>query len=244
MRRVDEVWKHEEQIRVFLEGIRGAIPYFEDQVSVMMRIIKGLAPSSFLDLGCGDGILAERILCEYPEARGTLLDFSPLMLEKARANLEGAAPAMDFVEADLAASDWPVKAALHGDAAFDLIVSSYAIHHQGEKVKKSIYKAVHKLLNPGGLFINIDHVASTEERIRDISNNFFIESLRSYHEAQGGPGDFGKVRDIFLQRMAEEAPVLTTVSSQCTWLRELGFIEVDCFFKVFELAVFGGRRPR
>ncbi|MFQ5480864.1 MAG: methyltransferase domain-containing protein [Thermodesulfobacteriota bacterium] len=243
MQRVDEVWKEKEQVEIFLEGIRDAIPFFEDQLRTMMRLIEGLPVRSFLDLGCGDGILAERILRAYPGARGTLLDFSLPMLEKARKNLEGYCAALNFVEADLAKSDWPDKAGEDGKTTFDLVVSSYAIHHQSETVKKSIYKALYGLLNPGGFFVNIDHVASRDERIRNISNDFFIDSLRTYHEQQEGPGDFQKVRQLFLKRMAEEAPVLSTVSSQCRWLSECGFVEVDCFFKVFELAVFGGRRP-
>jgi tRNA (cmo5U34)-methyltransferase len=32
------------------------------------------------------------------------------------------------------------------------------------------------------------------------------------------------------------------VERQCEWLRDVGYADVDCFFKVFELAVFGGRR--
>jgi len=33
------------------------------------------------------------------------------------------------------------------------------------------------------------------------------------------------------------------VEVQCEWLRDAGFIDVDCFFKAFELAIFGGKRP-
>ena len=36
---------------------------------------------------------------------------------------------------------------------------------------------------------------------------------------------------------------MASVEDQCEWLREIGFADVDCFFKVFELAVFGGRKP-
>jgi tRNA (cmo5U34)-methyltransferase len=32
------------------------------------------------------------------------------------------------------------------------------------------------------------------------------------------------------------------VEDQCRWLRDIGFAEVDCFWKYFELAVFGGVR--
>ena len=27
------------------------------------------------------------------------------------------------------------------------------------------------------------------------------------------------------------------------WLREIGYEEVDCYFRIYELAVFAGRRP-
>ena len=27
------------------------------------------------------------------------------------------------------------------------------------------------------------------------------------------------------------------------WLRQIGFQDVDCYFKAFELALFGGRKP-
>jgi hypothetical protein len=31
---------------------------------------------------------------------------------------------------------------------------------------------------------------------------------------------------------------------QCQWLQEIGFGDVDCFFKLFQLALFGGQKPR
>ncbi|SPE57295.1 hypothetical protein SBV1_270094 [Verrucomicrobia bacterium] len=32
------------------------------------------------------------------------------------------------------------------------------------------------------------------------------------------------------------------MGEQCQWLREIGFENVDCYFKVFELALFGGTK--
>ncbi len=243
MKRVDEAWKHEEQVRVFLENIRGAIPFLEAQLDTMMRLMEGLPVRSFLDLGCGDGILSQQILSKYPLARGTLLDFSGAMLEKAREGLKGKSRRLDFVEADFSNINWPESALGPGKKTFDVVVSGYAIHHQCEDVKKAIFKAIFDLLKPGGLFVNIDHIASPTERTREISNDFFIERLKAFHEAKGGAGDFEKVRDIFRRRMAEEAGVLSTLGAQFQWLSECGFIEVDCFFKSFELAVFSGRKP-
>jgi len=243
MKRVDEVWKGDEQVRLFLEGLMGAIPFFDAQIETMMSLIEGQSVTSFLDLGCGDGILSRAILSRYPSARGVLLDFSSPMLKKAREAFAGQAASLKFVRADFAVPDWPSKAGGATAKTFDVIVSGYAIHHQRAEVKRSIFKVIFELLSPGGYFINIDHVASPTKNIMDISNNIFIEHLKAYHESQGGPADFEKVRDIFLERMAEEAGVLSTLDSQIRWLGECGFIEVDCFFKYFELAVFGGRKP-
>ena len=42
----------------------------------------------------------------------------------------------------------------------------------------------------------------------------------------------------------QEGNILAPVELQCEWLRRIGFEDVDCYFKIFELAVFGGRRPQ
>jgi hypothetical protein len=46
-----------------LEGVRGAIPLALKQIDVMLRVIEKTQPNvnTFLDLGCGDGILGRAI---------------------------------------------------------------------------------------------------------------------------------------------------------------------------------------
>ena len=51
-----------------------------------------------------------------------------------------------------------------------------------------------------------------------------------------------KVKRDFLERPDRAANILAPVEAQCEWLREIGFVEVDCFWKYFELAIFGGLR--
>jgi len=46
-----------------------------------------------------------------------------------------------------------------------------------------------------------------------------------------------------LDRPDKSANILAPVETQYRWLRRIGFVEVDCYFKHFELAVFGERRP-
>ena len=84
----DEVWKLPEIVNRFL-SYRAAIPLAQEQISVMMSILKSRRKpvEKFLDLGCGDGILGAAILGEYPSAHGTLVDISEPMLQQAREQL-------------------------------------------------------------------------------------------------------------------------------------------------------------
>ena len=80
--KTDGVWKNAEFAKKYLDEIIGAIPFEEEQLDIMSRLIrcKREAVKRFLDIGCGNGILSSAILAEYPGARGVLLDFSQTMI--------------------------------------------------------------------------------------------------------------------------------------------------------------------
>jgi tRNA (cmo5U34)-methyltransferase len=240
--RRDEVWKSAELTRKFLEGVRGGIPFEREQVEVLLRVVaaRGEQVSRFADLGCGSGVLASAVLALHPRARATLVDFSAPMLEAARRELAGLDPEPRFVTADLAAPAW--TGAVRRDAPFDLIVSSYAIHHLPDARKRELYGEIFDLLGAGGMFINVEHVASATAWLEAISDDLMIDSLHAFHVRQGRATSREQVAHDFVHRPDKAANVLAPVEVQCGWLRELGFADVDCYFKIFELAVFGGRR--
>ena len=97
----DEVWKLPAIVNRFL-SYRAAIPMAHEQISVMMSILRSREEpvESFLDLGCGDGILGAAILGEYPSARGVLVDFSEPMLEQAREQLKEYADQLVYANID------------------------------------------------------------------------------------------------------------------------------------------------
>ena len=51
-----------------------------------------------------------------------------------------------------------------------------------------------------------------------------------------------QVHREWMERPDRSANILAPLEDQCRWLRELGFEDVDCFWKYFELAIFGGRK--
>jgi len=238
-RRTDEVWKTSALVAVYLEGVRGAIPLAEEQIDIMLRLIaaRGQPPRRFLDLGCGDGVLSAAFLERYPGAEGVLVDFSESMLEAARRRFAQQNVAVRFTNADYGLASWTRSVAEWGP--FDAVVSGYSIHHQPDIRKREVYAEVFGLLCPGGMFVNVEHVSSATPWVESLHDQLFIDHL---HRAHPGTSR-AEVAETYYHRPDKAANILAPVELQCQWLREIGFTDVDCYLKVFELAVFGGRRP-
>ncbi len=235
--RTDGVWKAPELAAIFLDGVRGAIPLAEEQIEVMVRLIAASGPvGRFLDLGCGNGILSAAILDRFSEARGVLVDFSASMREAAAANLKRHAGRVRFVDADFGEASWLRPVA--GDGPYDAIVSGYSIHHQTDSRKRKLYGEIHRLLQFGGIFVNVEHVSSASAWVAGLHDELFVDSLHRLHSGKSRR----EVEHEYYRRPDKAANILAPVEFQCQWLRQIGFVDVDCYLKIFELAVFGGRR--
>ena len=105
--------------------------------------------------------------------------------------------------------------------AFDLVVSSFAIHHEADARKRALYGEVHERLRPGGCFLNLEHVASPTPAL----HADFLAAL-GIDPADDDPSNR-----------------LAPVGEQLGWLRAAGFTHVDCHWKWRELALLAGVRP-
>jgi hypothetical protein len=70
-----------------------------------------------------------------------------------------------------------------------------------------------------------------------------IDSVCAYQAQQGSDKTREQIAEEYVHRTDKVGNILAPVEDQCEWLRSCGFSDVDCYFKVFELAIFGGRRP-
>ncbi len=166
-----------------------------------------------LDLGTGDGRLLALLQVDRPAMLGVGLDFSELMLEAARERFAGD-ERIELVKHDLAAP-------LPELGRFDVVVSSMAIHHLEHERKRSLYREVFDVLEPGGLFANFEHVASATHRL----HLMFFAAIDEPLECED-PSDR-----------------LLDVHTQLGWLREHGFDDVDCYWKWLEMALLVGVKP-
>ncbi len=238
-----QAWQSRKLTETYLQGVRGAIPFAGEQIDVMLRVIGAARPDAglVLDLGCGDGILAQAILDRFPAAQLVLLDFSEPMLEMAKERLLGYDSAA-FGLVDYSDPSWLKDA--YGENAqrpgYDVIVSGFSIHHQPDSRKRQLYQELYDLLKPGGLFLNLEHVASSSAWGESLFADYFIDALYDYQQRQGAELSREEVDRRYYSRPDKAANILAPVETQCQWLREIGFERVDCFLKIFELALFGG----
>jgi SAM-dependent methyltransferase len=174
---------------------------------------------------------AEQMLLEaLPEIVGRFLDLGTgdgrlLALVRSRhpdaegVGLDSSAPMLDQArgrfESDPAVSlvEHDLRAPLGVRDSVDAVVSGLAIHHLEDDRKRELFAEVHALLPPGGVFANLDLVRSASTRLH--------EHFRR---------EIGRTEDDPTDRLAD-------LDEQMAWLRETGFVEVDCHFKWLELAL-------
>ncbi len=114
------------------------------------------------------------------------------------------------------------------EGPFDAVVSALAIHHLEDLDKRALFRRVHEVLRPGGVFVNAEQVAGpTPELTRSYVENW----QRMCRELGASDAELSAA----IQRRTHDR--CADVGSQLGWLREAGFATVDCVYKYWEDAV-------
>ena len=171
-----------------------------------------------LDLGCGPGTLAEKLLGAFPEMQVICSDGSDEMLKLARQRLASYGDRASFIQADFSGVNWTAN--LPRD--LDAVVSARAIHNlRTLKLIGPVYREICGLLKVGGVFLNVERV------------NFATPALRHYF------------RDLQIKtrgRAAKMDGAAPSLAQQFSLLRRAGFADIDCFWRETNTAIVGGFR--
>jgi len=186
--------------------------------------LRGGPVDRVLDLGAGTGMLSAAVARRHPDAALVLLDGAAPMLAQAQRLL--APRRLTTIVADL-------RDALP-DGPFDAVVSALAIHHLDDADKRDLAARVLGVLRPGGVFVNAEQVRGPTEWLERSQREGWLQACRregAREEELAGA----------LARMTADRH--TDTETQLRWLHELGYADVDCFYKRWQFAVIAGWRP-
>jgi tRNA (cmo5U34)-methyltransferase len=205
------LWQSAEHVRDYIERA-DLISHRAEGEAALLEFIPA-ATRRILDLGTGDGRLLALARSAHPDTEAVAVDFSPAMLEAARKRFAA--------DSQVRILDHNLDSSLPSLGSFDAVISSFAIHHLVHERKRALYREVFALLNPGGVFCNLEHVSSTSQRLHQ---EFLL-------------------RIGFTVETEDPSNKLLDFETQLGWLRNIGFAEVDCQWKWRELALLVGVRP-
>jgi tRNA (cmo5U34)-methyltransferase len=204
------LWTSPDHVLDYL-GRADSIPHRAEGEATLLECIPATA-QRVLDLGTGDGRLLALVKRDHPDAAAVAIDFSPAMLEAAQKRFRG--------DSSVEVISHNLETPLPELGRFDAVVSSFAIHHLVHERKRALYAEVFQVLRPGGVFCNLEHVASPTLELH-------LEFLRRIGCTPETEDPSNKLLDMEIQ---------------LGWLREIGFVEVDCHWKWRELALLAGSR--
>jgi trans-aconitate methyltransferase len=229
----------EDDSQTYREIADVAVPRRQELIATLVATVPFGAdePVKMLELGSGDGRLAEALLTVYPNATLTALDGSESMRQETAKRLALFGDRARVAAFDLAALDW-------WDRMFgvDLIVSSLCLHHLNDAKKQYLYKAAAERLSPRGALLIADLIDPQHPASRCLAADRWDAQAREQADALGRPELMQRFLDTRWNhfRFPDDSDQPAALFHQLVWLRHAGFAAVDCCWLNAGHALFGG----
>lgn len=222
---VDADWMHH-------RGIFGAVRAWV--------LVHHPGPFTLLDLGCGDAGLIRKTFADTGLWAYTGVDASATALAEARKELAGAPFAVRLLEEDMLS----FLRATSGetDRGFDIILTSYAVHHLPPLEKGEFFRLAHDRLAPGGTLLFADLFRRGDESREEYLRDYVALMRREWTgiSATDLPGTIQHVLDRDFPETVAGIGALTLQGGFATPPREL-FRGTTAFHRL--LAVVKSREP-
>jgi tRNA (cmo5U34)-methyltransferase len=216
-----------------------AVPRRRDMLATLLTLVPFGRDDEFdaVELGCGQGILADAFLRCFHRAHLTALDGSLAMREEAARRLEDDRDRVRILPFELDDASW--RTLMEGAGC---VLSSLVIHHLDGDGKRQLFADAAGSLAPGAALL----VADLVHPIRDEARELFAATWDQIAEQQAAAGSSPQAYRAFMEerwnhyRHPDDIDRPSALADQLTWLREAGFSTVDCFWLQAGHAVYGG----
>ena len=207
--------------------------FIEVSKSLYGHFISRNSKARVLDLGCGDGLFIQELSKTFRPAKVTLVDGSEEMIEAAQKRLSGHTDKY-YIQASFQQllADDPVG------GNFEFIYSSLAIHHLSFDEKKRLYAYIYDHLSQGGWFVHYDVVLSPSNELEKWYLSFWREWINNHPAKERREQLLG----IPNQYKGNPDNLPDSLESQLNVLKEIGFCNIDCFYKYGIFSLFGGSK--
>lgn len=225
------VKKHfEEEASEFDNIILKLVPYYTQMIDALVSAIpfKNTDSINIIDLGCGTGYVSMNIKERFPNSKLTCLDFAENMIAQAKIRMSKYRN-VNFILEDIRKFEF--------DKKYDAVVSSLALHHlETKKDKIKFYKKIFDALESEGVFYNSDIILGSNETLHEL----YVSKWKEFM-AKSLPGD--EIEDTWMAKHhREDRPEV--LMDQMSWLKDIGFKEIDIVWKYYNFAVYGGTKSK
>ena len=216
-----------------------AVPRQQEMMATLVSAAPFTAEDAIriVDIGAGEGHLAEVLLDCFPRATVLALDGSESMRAAMTARTARVGERIEVRAFALDTLDW-------WDVMLgaDLVVSSLCLHHLNDAKKRYLYKAIAERLTARGALLIADLVEPPHAAGRRLAADTWDASARAQADAAGAPEQFAAFVEgrwnhyRFPDPMDRPSPIF----HQLVWLKHAGFAVVDCLWLYAGHAVYGG----
>jgi tRNA (cmo5U34)-methyltransferase len=221
-----------------------AVPAREEQMAALLALLPFRHDESFqsVELGCGEGYLTAALLECFPQASVVALDGSPAMRARAIDRVRRFGSRAHIERFDLAATDW-----LRRFPAFDCVLSSLCLHHLPGDEKRRLFAAISQQISPRGALLIADLIAPQRPEAGDFYAATWDRLAQTQSISKTGAT---QLYEKFVQehwnhyRFPDPVDQPSPLFDQLSWLQEVGFVVVDCFWLQAGHAIYGGYKAR
>lgn len=192
-----------------------------------------------IEIGCGTGITTEALLSARADFTIDAVDVEPTMLAQAKEFLTQwvGAGRVRLVQADALTMLRRVPA-----NSVDVVASAYAFHNFLSMYRHQVIAEVHRVLRPGGIFVNGDRFAldDAEEHTRVIQ-----DEARHYFATFSRMGRYDLLENWIIHLFSDESP--SRVMRLESALREYsaaGFGPIEIRYRQLNNALVTAEKPR